>query len=701
MSLKDINIKISYNSDEDNILDDFYIPALSESIKYKRIGGFFSSSTFAVASQGLSRFIKKSGKIQMIVNHELQEDDNIIINDLVNNPEKLEELLMNEIHEWDLENNIFKNHIAAFGWMLFNNKLELKIAIGKQKNLLHQKVGILYDEKNNIISFSGSNNESARGWKYNIEEFKVFCGWNDEQKRYLDRDIQLFEKYWNGSANNIYVFDLPNAVKNKIISVAPEESDKINIDKYPLKKLFEDRNNNKLTNEMPVNKSIFELRDYQKKAVKSWLSNNYKGILSMATGSGKTKTALSIVKNLFDSNKLICVIAMPYEHLVRQWIDKDIQIMFPGVPIIEVHGNANIWKKNLKMILPGFNKNGIKHIFIVGLYGSLASKNFIEILNSFNIDPSNFLYIADELHNAGAPESQNGLLDLYSKRIGLSATPSRHFDEEGTEIIIKYFNKIVFEYTIKDAIDDGYLTPYNYYPEPSYLSLEEYDEYYEISKKISRKLMYEKFQKENIFNNKNIKNLLLFRSRILKNAHNKIEVTKHILQKLILKYKTNLKHVLIYCDNKKQVESIQKILNEMNLLNHKITEDESSDDRDYLLKSFAKGEYQVLVAVKILDEGVDIPEAKIAIINASTTNSREYIQRRGRVLRKALDKKVAEIYDVFVLPPKNLDEIDDKIEHSILKKEFERIRDFVDTSENPSVSYEVLKETMKKYKIYL
>jgi len=689
-NFRELQFKKAYDSDRDDLLRDFFIPALSTAVKYERLAGFFSSGILSAAARGISGFINNEGKMKLIVGAKLHDEDIKVVEEFQKNPELyLEKVLLSELDA--IFTLLKKNHLDALGWMLANGLLEIKVAVVRGGGLFHMKVGIMEDEDGNKISFSGSDNETPSGWRYNAEEFKVFRNWITEENDYYSTDKEKFDRFWEGKGDQVISFSLPDAVRKKIIAKAPKRKEDI---------FFNEKTFPNSTDIIEAKELI--LRPHQIKAIEALKTKNYCGILSMATGSGKTITALSLVKELFYLNKKISVIAVPREFLVNQWIKKDIRQMFPDANIIEIHGGAGDWRKKLKLILPGLSVGKIKHLFVVGLYGSLASEDYIEIMSSANLNSNDIIYVADEVHNLGATEAQKGMLDIYSNRIGLSATPGRYFDEEGTDLIIKYFGGIVYEYTIKDAINDGFLTPYNYYPNLVCLDINEYEEYSVLSRKISLKIAIGKGNKNDILKKNEIKNLLIQRSRILKNAKGKIEKTEQIIRNLLVNLQNkSLSHILIYCDNKEQVGFIQEILKKLDIINHKFTEDESSIDRELLLKNFSEGKYQALVAVKCLDEGLDIPEARIAIIVASTTNPREYIQRRGRVLRKALGKTEAEIYDLFVVPPDNLINSDDKIESIILEKEFDRIRYFLDASQNPSLTFKKLISIMKKYGIYL
>ena len=282
MSLKDLNLKISYDSDSDDILNDFYIPVLSNSIEYKRSVGFFSSKSLAIAAEGISNFIKNGGHMDLICGTKLREKDLVIIREAYENPEKvIEDFLIGELE--NLQEGFILNHVKALGWMVANGKLNIKIALildekgiplGEFKGILHQKIGILKDTNGNFISFSGSNNETAAGWKENVEEFKVFRSFREHEVEYQKTDIKKFNKLWNGKSNRIKIIDLPIAIKKKMVNIAPENIEDLKLDEI-------------CDNKINEYKKEIKLWDYQKEAIQNWIKNDKQGIFEMATGTGK------------------------------------------------------------------------------------------------------------------------------------------------------------------------------------------------------------------------------------------------------------------------------------------------------------------------------------------------------------------------------------------------------------------------------
>ena len=312
MSLKDISIKIKYDSDEDDLLNDFYIPVLSEANEYYRLSGFFNSTSLAVSACGLENFIKNEGKMKLITSVIFSEDDLNRINEAEEDPSKIiEENFIRDLN--NISEKFVKDHLAALGWMIVNNYLEIKVAYPKNlSSLFHPKVGILKDSNNNILSFSGSDNETRSGWLNNIEEFKVFTSWKPGHSEIIESDKESFLKYWNDYANKVKVIDIPKAIKRDIIKLAPKDSDNLNFHQLPI---FNG-------GEIISNKDERKLRFYQQDALDSWFENDCRGIFELATGTGKTFTALKCLEKLYKREDIVCIIACPLIYLVEQWANE-------------------------------------------------------------------------------------------------------------------------------------------------------------------------------------------------------------------------------------------------------------------------------------------------------------------------------------------------------------------------------------------
>jgi superfamily II DNA or RNA helicase len=703
MCLKDIKLKKAYSSDFDNILFDFYIPVLSHSVGYNRLAGFFSSSSLAIAARGISKLIKNNGIMRLVVSPKLRKDDLDTILLAHKEPEKLiEEKMLNELEK--MEDEFIKNHVYALGWMVANGRLEIKVAMicdehgnplsyeeGEKSGIFHQKVGILKDVEGNIVTFSGSINESAAGWLGNIEEFKVFRSWDTSEQEYVEADILKFNTFWNNLSGRVKVMKIPEAVEKKLIELAPKDVEELDLEKgYPMVS----RRRGKIT-----------LYEHQKEAVKSWVKNGMRGIFEMATGTGKTFAALECLEKVLEEREeLITVVACPYDHLVKQWLD-DIKIFGISSEVIIADSSNPSWKNKMVDSILDI-KNGINDTLIVETtHATFSTDDFVNIIKTVNEE---ILLIVDEVHGIGAPKRKEGLIDSYTFRLGLSATPKRWFDIEGTEKIFDYFGDTVFEFSLKEAINtinpstgETYLTPYEYKPYFVELTDEELWRYEKETEKIAKTYQKTKDEgkREELFSL-----LCIKRQNIIKNAINKYEAFREIIEDI-----GQIEHCLIYC-SPEQINTVQDILNEKGIIQHKFTLHEGTlpeekygglSEREFLLRKFAEGTYQALVAMRCLDEGVDVPPAKIAVILASSGNPREYIQRRGRVLRHFPGKERAVIYDILVVPTlsKSINPYLMNIERRILGKEFKRYKEFAYIATNTLDCLNKIEDIERRYSL--
>lgn len=668
MSFKDLNIKIKYDSDNDDILNDFYIPVLSNAKKYYRLAGFFDSSTLASAASGMENFIKNNGKMELICNVKLNKHDFEQIEKAERNPEEIiAEKFIDDLNS--ITDNFILNHIKALGWMLVHKNLEIKIAFPKnQIGIFHPKIGVLIDNEDNELSFSGSENETTSGWQNNIEEFKVFCSWKNGHEDFIESDRESFFKYWEDLALRTKTISIPEIIKEKLIKIAPDNLTELNFTSYKNMK-----------------KDTINLRDYQKEAILSWFENDKKGIFNMATGTGKTYTALGCLKKLIEKKKddnFLTIIVCPQKHLINQW--KDQLPHFIKSETLLAYSDNNSWKSDLEDIFIDYDFGILEYPIVLTTHNTFSSPKFIKMMNSF--EGETFL-IVDEVHGVGSNKFRYGLLEKYDYRLGLSATPERWYDEEGTEIINNYFNGCVYSFSMKKALKEGFLTHYNYYPKFVELNEDELEEYFYYTTLIATLLSK---NKKTDRDNKNIDSYSLKRQKIVNNADSKYNSLKKFLDEHI-----KIKNLIVYC-SPEQIVKVEKILKSKDLFISKFTGEEKTNpseeyggisQREYILNNFANGEYDALVAMKCLDEGVDIPSAENAVLMSSTSNPREYVQRRGRILRKSPGKKIANIYDYIVSP--DLEKCSE-LEKKILTKELKRYNEFAMLANNCDKCSEII-----------
>lgn len=690
MSLIDLNIKSEYRSLIDNVVDDFYVPVLKESVLYQRAVGFFSSSALIAISKGVEGLISNGGKIQIIASPRLSQEDIDEIRKGYEVRKVLERALLRGIETHNsVEDTSRLSYIAS---LIANGVLDIKIAFLSTNNeiaMYHEKMGIMNDIEGNAVAFSGSMNESENAFSANYESFDVFCSWTNEKERVFQKQM-AFQAIWNDYEPGVETIDFPEAVKDRIYAFnnslrrnsglkTPEENS------LPEDAMF-----------LPPD---FKIRPYQESAIQNWKENGYCGIYDMATGTGKTLTALASIEQLFSDNhkRLGVVIVCPYQHLVEQWVE-DI-VRFGIKPIVGYSSSSQkSWKKNLAQAVRSFNLRVSDFFCFITTNASFVTKT---VQDQIGILSENVVFVVDEAHNMGATNYRRYLPDNIKYRLGLSATIDRHNDESGTTALAEYFGKKCIAYSLKDAIDSQMLTRYYYYPVLTYLDQDELSDYLLITGQLA-KAIHKKNGK--VVLTERAKQLLIKRSRIVAGAKGKLPE----LQRQIAPHIDD-KHILVYCGattvrdeddadfSKRQIDLVADLLgNTLNMRVGRFTSQESAQERAQIREAFAEGNaLQVLVAIKCLDEGVNIPSIKTAFILASSTNPKEYIQRRGRVLRKFPGKEFAVIYDFITLPfpvntiaTQNSTIIDST--KGLIKRELIRMMDFADIAENPSSTFDLV-----------
>lgn len=714
MSFRDIELKPEYRSRLDNVIRDFYNPVLKQAITYKRAVGFFSSSALLSLTAGICGLIENDGAIQIIASPRLSPEDIEAINDGIRRRDDvIKEALLRELREpkgkfEEARLNLLSNLIAA-------GRLEIKIAFLEDDNtigMFHEKLGLMYDGNGDIIAFSGSMNESANAFTTNYEAIDVFASWTQDADRVYIKQ-SAFNAMWEDYEPSIKVMSFPDV--NEEILRRYRVNDRI--DTRLDDETAEDEISMLDEPSVPIGPMIpahVHMRPYQMDAIEEWTKQNYVGIFDMATGTGKTYTALAAVSRLFaDMNQNLAVLIIcPYQHLVEQW-RADI-VAFGMKPIVCYSASSQRnWRERLKTAVTSFNLGVQSHFCMVSTNATFSIDYVQDLVAKLS---GNVVLVIDEAHNFGADNLSKTLLPHIPYRLALSATIDRHGDPEGTQKLYDYFGEKCIEYTLKDAIDNDMLTPYYYHPIPVSLNEVELGNYLDLTAKIRKNVHADK--KGRVKLSEYAKVLLIKRARIVAGATEKIDV----LRRLMEDFKTD-NQILVYCgattmhdvdyqegkppiDEARQIDIVAGMLgNDLGMRVTKFTSEENAEERERIKADFAEGTHlQALVAIRCLDEGVNIPSIRTAFIMASSTNPKEYVQRRGRVLRKFPGKRHAVIFDFITLPiPLNqVGEYDsDVIESvkSLAKREIIRMKDFAAIAENPFDSDSLIAEIQRSYDI--
>ncbi|MFR8012110.1 MAG: DEAD/DEAH box helicase family protein [Clostridia bacterium] len=719
MSFQELDIKKEYRSLLDSVAKDFYIPLLIQAVKYQRAVGFFSSSCLVEISKGISELAKNGGKIQLVASPYLSDEDiEAIKSGYAMRDQVVKEAIRREMTEG--KTPFEKARLNLLANLISDNILDIKIAFTEDSDrmgMYHEKMGIITDAEGNRVAFAGSMNESAAAMTLNYETIDVYCSWKGEVDRVIAKE-NAFASIWNDTEPNIKIIDFPE-LKQEIIDKYKYAVPDFEIDKKEYAPDIDTVLHTDLgvyTEYGPKFPEWFKLHDYQDEAITEWQKRNYRGIFDMATGTGKTYTGLGALTTLSKNlgHKLAAIIVCPYQHLVEQWVE-DI-LKFNIDPIIGYSDSSQKdWPKRLKNAIRDQKlKVRGREFFCFICTNATFSSDYVQA--QLAKIKSDTLLMVDEAHNFGAPYLSCLLYDNYKYRLALSATLDRHNDEEGTAKLYDFFGEKCIEYTLDRAIEEKKLTKYKYYPIVVTLTEEELEAYDNLSYEIGKCIMKDKNGKIKL-SSKGEK-LALKRSRIIAGAKNKLTMLEEVIQPYI-----HDKHILVYCgatkgleqnqdrsdvdsEDIRQIDAVTDLLgNKLGMEVSQFTSKESVEEREVLKREFSAGDtLKVLIAIKCLDEGVNIPKIKTAFILASTTNPKEYIQRRGRVLRLAEGKEYAEIYDFITLPydtesVTSLTEAQVKRNFTLVKNELRRAEEFSRIAVNMVESASLIDEIKDAYGI--
>ena len=689
--LRALHLAHDYRSDRSNLVDEFYVPCLSESVGYWRAVGYFTSHGLALAGKGLAAFVANGGTMRLVASPLLEPDD---IEAITLGYESRESILQRSAERQFSDVAVeslaadSRRRLECIAWMIGEGRLDIKLAVpsmellGQGQAIYHEKIGVFLDREENAVAFTGSPNETVGGLASNFESLEVFVSWDDPHDR-VARKKADFVRLWNNLTPQLTVLEFPEAAKRQLLRFrpsrppTPEPSSPIVLRHAGFAN-------------MPETPPEIQLRPYQIEACESWFHADCLGVLAMATGSGKTITSLAAtVRLLKEQERLFAVIACPFQHLVDQWFE--IVADF-GFRPMRAYRSRSTWEHTLNSRILDYNLGNRSSVMLITTHATLSG-DVMQASLARVTEPA--LLIADEMHHLGAEHSRLGLPPNFDYRMGLSATPERWFDEEGTQSLRDYFGDTVFEFTLADAIAQGFLTEYYYHPHLVDLTADEIEGYEELTRRIAR--LYSPSPESR--NSELLEALLRQRADILNKAHNKLEKLEELLRG-----NRNLHHALFYCAPGQIDEVIPILGNRFGLRVSRFTAEESTEERGRLLEDFADGRLQGLVAMRCLDEGVDVPSTQVAYILASTSNPREFIQRRGRILRRSPGKEHAVIHDLVALPSLDSSESGSpdgafSMERGILRRELSRFREFADSSINGFQATEVIWEYAKYYKL--
>jgi superfamily II DNA or RNA helicase len=613
-------------------------------VLYKRAVGYFTSPSLAEAARGLVGLVKNGGRMLLVASPRLTEEDREKISKGYSAREIIESALARDIQIPTSE--IDAARIKNLTWMIANNKLDIRIARPWDlagMGIYHEKIGIFYDsfdeQESNKVAFCGSMNETMDGLVSNYESVDVSISWDESERERLrvQGHVDHFSDLWEGKAAGLETLQFPEATRRQLLQTYTPT--------FPEKEPSQKRS----------------LRPYQEEALSRWVKANSRGVLSMATGTGKTLVALRCLEKC--SQPLLSLIVVPSMDLANQWFN-EIEIEYPNTCTIrEASSQEPNWPthvRNLASAFPDFPQSE-KRNFIITTIQTASRDKFQSQLAE--VAPEKLAIVVDEVHHSGAPEFSK-IFNIDARfRLGLSATPERAWDDVGNQAIFDYFGPQVFEYDISDAVRDKVLTAYEYLLHPVALSFDERQRFGETSRQIATTLgvartrypvlrirsipeILEYLDRADKDLGSRLRNLYMTRVGIVKKAESKKDGLREILRNY------ELKRCLVYCNDLDHLEECRRIIFEEGYEAMEFSSLIDAKDRATIKESFAKETTgnKFLVAVKCLDEGVDLPVCDSAILISCSRSTREFIQRRGRVLRRHPSKSISWIHDILVLP---------------------------------------------------
>ncbi len=636
MALDNIAILEEYRTGEQDLVESFYKPCVREATVYDRAVGYFRSTVFLLIGPSLIDFAKRGGTMRLVCSPVLTDEDyEAISSGYQARDDALGHALIRDFDAL-LNDDLLHANTEALATLIYHGTIHMKIAfLPEGHGIFHEKMGVFKDNYGNIISFKGSINESWNGWhdRGNYESFDTFCSWDGVKEKLRTRNSeQYFERLWNGELDTVHVVEVPKIAKDSFDLVAKESLDDIDIGS-----LYRVETTEKDADECSNKRKPLP---HQLEAIKGWVEQGRRGVLEHATGSGKTFTALTALKDHLSSEG-VALVLVPDRLLHKQW-GKEIKEELPDATLLKAGNGYNRWRRNRRLrqfTQPG---TGLGQRIVLATMQTARSTDFKEGI----WQGDHLMVVADEVHEIGSKENSKVMAIQSGPRLGLSATPKRYGDPEGTGKIFNYFGPVVEPpFTLIDAIEQGRLVEYEYHPAPIRLTAEESEAWESETRQISRE-----YARSNRDDNgtpvmgPRLQSMLIQRSRIAKKASAKVP---YAVKTLVDHYEEG-KSWLIYCEDQRQLAEVMEALRTRGYdpcEYHTNMRGDAAASLDWF-KRFGG----IMVSIRCLDQGVDIPKISHAVILASSQNPRQFIQRRGRVLRVCPRKYHAVIYDAVVVP---------------------------------------------------
>lgn len=679
--LSDVAIHLGYSSGDDDLVRDFYIPCLTAASRYSRAVGYFRSTLYVLVGLAFSDFAKRGGKVRLVCSPHLSPEDIKALDAAYEERDVIGKRTLEEVRHM-LADATARPVTEFLATLVAAGVVDIRIAYRPNSSgIFHQKLGVFEDEAGHRISFNGSANETYSAWDIdsNCESFDAFRSWHggNEAER-VARHVAYFERLWSGEVSGLRVTHFPDIAKGEL--VAAQLAEGIDEAAKRVQHLVGAKEPTPLAGRGDSQSSTRRtLQKHQSEVLANWRAAGFRGVVPHVTGAGKTVTALQAARDWCKVGRP-ALILVPSELLAKQWaseVERELGDLQPTLIVAGAGNSRASWEKLLSDLTRDMPELGAR--ITIATLQTASRSHFLSRVQGGD----HLLVIADEVHRVGSAGCADILTVKSGGRLGLSATPERFGDPEGTARIFGYFGaRLAPPFGIPEAIAAQRLVPYDYQVHEVRLTRSEQESWNELTEMIRREYTRLPMTEGGTrVANDRFRLLLFRRASILKQAKDKSELAINLLRK---EYRVGDRW-LVYCDAQGQLRDVLSGLQRAGLPAYEYHSAMEGERRATMNHFTEHG--GILVAIRCLDEGVDIPSVNRAVILASSTNSREFIQRRGRVLRAHPDKFSAEVHDCLVLPAQGSDEAGD--DAAILRTELRRSAEFAQYARNRAVGLEL------------
>lgn len=664
------NVLPAYEIPDDDLVGQVLIPAMRTAEEVRIGAGFFSSQCLAQIAPGLAAFVSRSSQsLRLLVSPEINDTDRQAIEKgLKSSDQVIAEALARLFKDAVLSESAIVNHtLDCLSYLVASRRLELRFVL-MQRGMYHKKMW-LFRSGRDWLAVHGSGNATARGLLVNGEQMTIDRTWKDGD--WSATRVRRFVAQWDRQWTNDHAHSITlDALQGLAFAKRYRDDDAVPTvrDFWLAWKRDHDAG---LEPSLPPSMNLpashllviprglqWRVGPYahQGRAVDRFVEAGGRGVLAIATGGGKTKTALIAATERQDrqDKAMLLVVLVPSRPLMSQWAD---EIRAFGLEPFQPSQDRPVERRaRLEELRAAFATGERRTEVIIATNALFAEdmglRSFVDGLQPGI--PS--MLIGDEVHNLGVPSFLDNLPERFDFRLGLSATPIRQYDPDGTHQLFSFFGPQLDNFELDDAIRAGCLTPYNYFLHEVQLNALEMDKYAELTQELRAAGFRVDDSGATVNLSPRVERLLRERRAILEQAEAKISALRQLL---IHRGPSTIRRTLIYTSAKplvlgstRQIELVNALLSQLGIVSHQFTSAETPrPEASDILERFGNGDYQVLTAMKVLDEGIDIPQTDTAYILASSTVRREWVQRRGRILRRAPGKQCATVHDFLVCPP--------------------------------------------------